>query len=173
MLSSREKDAVPGPARYYVNSTSGVTVRIPGESRMAELKTRPTDISPSKFISGIEDEGSRKDCRMLLKLMKEVTGKAPRMWGSSIVGFGNYHYRYRSGLEGDWFLTGFAPRKRDLTIYIMPGFSDYSVLMARLGKFRTGRSCLYVRKLDDIDLVTLRQLVEQSIMDMQRMYECR
>lgn len=139
---------------------------------MAELKTKPTDVSPSKFISGIDDDVSRRDCRTLLRLMKEITAKRPRMWGSSMVGFGTYHYKYKSGREGDWFVTGFAPRKRDLTIYIMPGFKNYAALMAKLGKYKTGKSCLYVKSLDDIDLNTLRELVERSVQDMLRIYDC-
>ncbi len=140
---------------------------------MADLKTKPTKLSPAKFISQIDDEAIRKDCRTLLKLMKETTSKTPRVWSSSIIGFGEYHYKYDSGREGDWFVTGFAPRKRDLTIYIMNGFSKYDSLMKKLGTYKTGKSCLYIKKLENIDTGVLRQLVKKSVADMNRIYECR
>lgn len=139
---------------------------------MAELKTRENNKSVDEFIAAVVDENKRNDCLELLALMTKVTAKDPRMWGDSIVGFGKYHYKYKSGREGDWFVTGFAPRKRDLTIYIMPGFSGYGALMAKLGKFRTGKSCLYVRKLDDIDPILLEELVKQSVKTMREMYVC-
>lgn len=94
--------------------------------------------------------------------MQEVTGAEPRLWGSSIVGFGDYHYKYESGREGDWFVTGFSPRKQNLTLYIMAGFDNYDQLLSRLGKYKTGKSCLYINKLDDVDLDVLKELVAQS-----------
>ena len=139
---------------------------------MAELKTRQNNASPAAFIKGVEDEQKRKDCRELLALMKEVTGKPPKMWGDSMVGFGSYHYKYASGHEGDWFVTGFSPRKQNLTIYIMLGFDRYEPLMKKLGKYKLGKSCLYVKKLDDIDRGLLRELVAQSLKDMEKIYDC-
>jgi len=130
---------------------------------MAELKTKPNDQSVEAFLDGIGDEKKRQDSLIILELMKQVTGAEARMWGDSIVGFGSYHYTYASGREGDWFLTGFAPRKRNLTLYIMSGFSDYDALLEKLGKFKTGKACLYVNKIEDIDLRTLRELIEQSV----------
>lgn len=129
---------------------------------MAEPKTRPNDKSVEAFLNSVEDEKKREDAFSLLKLMKEVMGEEPVMWGDSIVGFGRYHYRYASGREGDWPLTGFSPRKRDLTLYIMAGFDQYDDLLQRLGKFKTGKSCLYVKRLEDINLEVLRELVRQS-----------
>ena len=129
---------------------------------MAELKTQPHEGSVEAFLNGVEEDGKREDAFALLKLMEEVTGEAATMWGDSIVGFGSYHYRYASGREGDWFLTGFSPRKRNLTVYIMAGFDEYEALLEKLGKFKTGKSCLYVKRLADVDLDVLRELVRQS-----------
>ena len=129
---------------------------------MAELKTKPNNASVAAFLKSIEDEQSRKDCRELSSLMKTVTGKRPKMWGTSIVGFGTYRYKYASGREGEWPLVGFSPRKRNLTLYIMSGFDDYDSLLEALGKYKTGKSCLYINKLEDVDLLTLRELVRQS-----------
>lgn len=130
---------------------------------MAELKTRPTGEDVEEFLNGVADESKRRDSFAVLELMRDVTGEQPTMWGPSIVGFGRYHYRYASGREGDWFLTGFSPRKRDLTLYIMDGFDGYDGLLASLGKFRTGKSCLYIKRLDDVDIPTLRTLIERSV----------
>ncbi len=132
---------------------------------MAELKTQKNDASVDGFL-GAADEKRRGDCYALLDLMREVTGDEPSMWGDSIVGFGSYKYRHRSGQSGEWFLTGFSPRKRNLTIYIMPGFDRYGDIMAKLGKYKNSVSCLYVNKLADIDLDALRELVSQSYADM-------
>jgi hypothetical protein len=133
---------------------------------MAELKTQKTDASVEEYLNAVEDEGKRKDSFAILDLMREVTGEEPAMWGSSIIGFGSYRYKYASGREGEWFVTGFAPRKRNLTLYIMSGFDDYDALLADLGKYKTGKSCLYVNKLEDIDLDTLRELVKRSVAHM-------
>ena len=140
---------------------------------MADLKTRPGRASVSRFIDGIENEQRRRDCRTLMRMMKQVTGKRAVLWGGSIAGYGRYHYRYRSGREGDWFVTGFSPRKQYLTIYIMPGFEKYPDLMGRLGRYKTGRSCLYLRRLDDVDQEALAGLVARSVADMAGLYECR
>lgn len=133
---------------------------------MAELKTKPTQSSVSAFLNNIADEQRRKDCQKLARIMTRVTKATPRMWGPSIVGFGEYHYTYDSGREGDWFLTGFSPRKGDLTLYISSGFDGHEDLMRRLGRHKTGRSCLYVRKLDDIDLDVLTALLERGVRKM-------
>lgn len=135
---------------------------------MAELKTQPTDDSVVGFLGGIPDEQKRADCFTLVALMKEATGAEPQMWGTSIVGFGHYHYRYESGREGDWFITGFSPRKQNLTLYIMSGFEQYDTLMQQLGKHSVGKSCLYVKHLSDVDLPTLTALVEQSVEHMRQ-----
>ena len=133
---------------------------------MAGVKTRPNKSSVERFLRGVKDEKRRTDAHSLVALMREVTRAAPEMWGESIVGFGRYHYRYDSGREGEWFLTGFSPRKQSLTIYIMPGFERYGALLKKLGKHRTGKSCLYLGSLSEIDLPTLRKLIKQSARDM-------
>jgi len=135
---------------------------------MADVKTRPTRASVTTFLKGVSDEDQRRDALALLGLMKRITRAQPRMWGPSIVGFGSYHYRYASGREGDWPLTGFSPRRRELTVYIMAGFDRFPDLMARLGRYRTGKSCLYIRRLADVDLAVLRDLVAASVAHMKR-----
>ncbi|HEU4522426.1 MAG TPA: DUF1801 domain-containing protein [Thermoanaerobaculia bacterium] len=137
---------------------------------MAELKTRKTAASVDEFLTSIPDEGRRKDCLAIAKMMQRATGAKPKMWGGSIVGFGDYHYVYESGREGDWFLTGFSPRKNDLTLYINAGFDGYEALMKRLGKYKTGKSCLYIRKLEDVDTKALEELISASIRDVKRRY---
>lgn len=129
---------------------------------MADNKTQPTEASVREFLDGVENETRRADAKQVLELMREVTGEEPRMWGPSIVGFGAYRYRYESGREGDWFLAGFSPRKSNLVVYIMSGFPRHAELMERLGKHRTGKSCLYINRLDDVDLDVLRELVRRS-----------
>lgn len=130
---------------------------------MAELKTRKNDGSVTDFINSVEDEQKRADSFTILQIMEAETGAEPVMWGDSIVGFGSYHYKYASGREGDWFLTGFSPRKQNLTLYIMAGFDQYEVLLQDLGKYKTGKSCLYIKRLSEVDLDTLRELVRQSV----------
>jgi Domain of unknown function (DU1801) len=130
---------------------------------MAELKTTRTDASVEAFIDAIADEGRREDCRTLMRVMKQATRAEPAMWGPSIVGFGSYRYKYGSGREAEWFLTGFSPRKANLTLYIMAGFDRYDALMAKLGRHSTGKSCLYVKRLSDIDMSTLKELVSSSV----------
>jgi hypothetical protein len=137
---------------------------------MAEPKTAPTGASVTTFIDGIEDTAKRRDARALVRLMRKVTQAAPRMWGPSIVGFGQYRYRYESGREGEWMLTGFSPRKRELSIYIMSGFAGHEELLDRLGPHRTGRSCLYVRRLADVDLHALEELVSRSVDHLRKTY---
>lgn len=126
---------------------------------MAELKTKPTDASVAAFIAAIPDPQRRADCEALHSLMREATGCEPRMWGDSMVGFDLYQYKYASGRAGEWFIVGFSPRKNDLTLYSMAGFDDFPELMARLGKFKTGKACLYVKRLSDIHTAALRELI--------------
>jgi hypothetical protein len=133
---------------------------------LAELKTKASNDSVREFLHGIADARLRADCAAVSKLMRQATQVKPRMWGSSIVGFGSYHYKYASGREGDWFLTGFSPRKQNLTLYIMPGFEQYAGLLATLGRFKTAKSCLYIKNLEEIDLPTLSELINQSVKDM-------
>src|SRR5690606_14312301 len=123
-----------------------------------------------EFLAAVPDEQRREDARAVLEMMRRVTGEEPRMWGPSIVGFGSYHYRYDSGRKGDAMITGFSPRKTALTLYIMPGFERYEELMSRLGKFTTGRSCLYLKRLSDVDQKVLEELVEQSYRYMKEKY---
>ncbi len=137
---------------------------------MAELKTKENDASVDEFIDAVSDETKRADARAVCALMAEATGEPARMWGASIVGFGHYHYRYASGREGDWFLVGFSPRARNLTLYVMPGFANYGELLERLGKHKTGKSCLYVNKLADVDEAALRELVFESVAFMREKY---
>ncbi len=137
---------------------------------MAMQKTRETAASVEEFLNGIENRTRREDGLALLELMREVTGEEARMWGSSIVGFGSYHYVYESGREGDAMLTGFSPRKQNLAIYVMPGFSAYDSLLDKLGKHKTGKSCLYINKLADVDLKVLRTLVRRSVQVMRKKY---
>ena len=130
---------------------------------MSDLKTRPTDASVEAFLDAVDDERRRSDARVVAGMMAEITGSTGVMWGSSIVGFGTYHYRYASGREGTFFETGFSPRKRALTLYVMAGFSEYEDLLGRLGRHTTGKSCLYVRRLADVDLDVLRDLLARSV----------
>ena len=135
---------------------------------MGELKTKPTNASVEKFLNQVPDETRREDCFKVAQIMEDITGEKPTMWGSSIVGFGSYHYKYASGQEGDWPITGFSPRKRDLTIYIMPGFAEHRELMEQLGKHSTGKSCLYIKRLSDIHVPTLNKLIRESIKRMKQ-----
>lgn len=137
---------------------------------MATLKTQQNQADVQAFLQQVDHEQRKKDSLQLLELMQKWTGLTPTMWGPSIVGFGTYHYVYESGREGDWFLTGFSPRKQALTIYIMAGFNRYDELMSKLGTYKTGSSCLYVKRLSDIDLEVLRELVVQSIAYLKERY---
>ena len=128
---------------------------------MAELKTKVTRASVEKFLEGIKDEQKRQDCYALLKIMKKATKAEPKMWGTSIIGFGDYHYVYESGREGDWFLTGFSPRVQNLTLYMMGGFDSGS--LKKLGKYKTGKGCLYINKLEDVDIKALNDLITKSL----------
>lgn len=129
---------------------------------MPENKTKQTEQSVPAFLDRIEDENRRKDSIAIVELMKDASGEEPRMWGESIVGFGSYHYKYESGREGDSMLVGFSPRKQNLTLYLAPGSDQYDTLLSKLGKVKTGKGCLYINKLADVDPKILRQMVKQS-----------
>ena len=137
---------------------------------MAANKTQPTPFSPADFIETVEHPVRREDARTLLALMSRITGWEAKMWGPSMIGFGEYHYRYESGREGDFLRTGFSPRKTGMVVYILPGYEDYSDRLSRLGKHKLGKSCLYINKLADIDLSVLEELVRAGLDDMEKKY---
>lgn len=137
---------------------------------MAGNKTRKTAASVKKFLDGVDNARRREDAWVVHDLMAELSGQPATMWGSSLVGFGSYHYKYDSGREGDFMRVGFSPRKQNLVLYIMPGFGTYDDLMAKLGKHKTGKSCLYINKLDDVHMPTLRKLVAASLKAMKKKY---
>ena len=137
---------------------------------MTELKTKPTNKSVEDFLKKVEHPTKREDSFKILELMKEITKEEPLMWGDSIVGFGSYRYKYASGREGDWPIVGFSPRKQNLTLYIMAGFEKYEKLLEKLGKFKTGKSCLYINKLQDIDTQILKELIIESVEHMKKQY---
>ena len=133
---------------------------------MAELKTKQTGASVENFLKQISDEERREDCFAVAKIMEEITGEKPKMWGPSIVGFGSYHYKYASGREGDWPEMGFSPRKKDLTLYIMMGFEKHADLMEKLGKHTNSKSCLYIKRLSDVHIPTLKKLMKIGLKDL-------
>ena len=138
---------------------------------MADNKTKPTDASVDDYLNAITPDKKRDDSFVLKDMLARASGYPPRMWGASIVGYGTYHYKYESGWEGDHMITGFAPRKKNLVIYIMPGFADNADLLAALGNHKTSRSCLYINKLADIDQSVLEELVKRSVEQMKSKYE--
>ena len=138
---------------------------------MADNKTRPTRASVTAFMAAIGDRQMRADAKKVAAMMRRATGKRARMWGPSIVGYGSYHYRYASGREGDHLITGFSPRKQALSIYIMPGFDRFQGLMSKLGKYTTGKSCLYIKRLADVDEAVLERLIDESVRYMRAHYE--
>lgn len=140
---------------------------------MAELKTQKNNASVAAFIDSVADEQRRADAKKLLKIFKAATGQKPAMWGTSIVGYGQYHYKSeRSKQEGEWPLTGFSPRKANLTVYIMPGFKDYAVLLKKLGKHKiSGGSCIYINKLSDVHEPTLTTIIQKSFTDMKKKHK--
>jgi hypothetical protein len=140
---------------------------------VAEAKTRPTKESVTGFLNKIPDAERREDCFAIAKMMEEITGSKPRMWGPSIVGFGSYNYKYASGHTGDWPVAAFSPRKNDLTLYLTPGFQKYAELMNKLGKHKTGKSCLYIKRLSDVHLPTLKKLLKTSVKDLQAYVESK
>jgi len=138
---------------------------------MAEPKTKKNDASVTAFLNKVKNKQRRDDCFEVLELMKEITMEEPKMWGPSIIGFGSYHFIYASGREGDWMVTGFSPRAKSLTLYIMAGFDRYEELMEKLGKFKTGKSCLYLSKLEDVDKSVLKKLIKASVQHMKKRYK--
>jgi hypothetical protein len=136
----------------------------------AENKTKATSVSPESFIETVEHDVRRADAKVLLDLFADVTQLVPRMWGPSIIGYGRYHYKYESGREGEFMMTGFSPRKANQVIYIMPGYTDHSAILDRIGKYKIGKSCLYINKLADIDLDVLRELIIAGFEDMKSRY---
>jgi hypothetical protein len=137
---------------------------------MSKLKTKPTAVSVDSHLAAIANEEQRNDARTVVALMRSVTRQEPRMWGPSIVGFGSYHYKYASGHEGDSALAGFAVRGRELVVYIAEGFEGRDVLLARLGQHRSGKVCVYIRRLADVDLRVLETLVARSVAETKRLY---
>ena len=138
---------------------------------MSQNKTLPTRKSVELFLNGIVDEQKRQDSWVLFAMMREITGKAAQMWGNSIIGFDTYHYKYASGREGDWMLTGFSPRKKALSIYLMCDISHNSLDFESLGKHKKGKGCLYIKKLGDVHLPTLKKIIQQSIALTKEMYQ--
>lgn len=130
---------------------------------MAENKTIPNDNSVEAFLDAVQDEQKRKDSYVLIDLMKQVTGEEPKMWGTSIVGFGTYHYKYESGREGDMIVTGFSPRSQNLALYGLGGFEGADELLQKLGKYSTGKSCLYIKRMSEVDVPTLKTLIDESV----------
>ncbi len=128
-----------------------------------EPKTKRTTASVAEYLNGVADDEQRRDAKKLVALMRDITGEQPVMWGDSIVGFGTYHYKYASGREGDWMRTGFAVRKGTLTLYIMPGYQDFGNLLDALGPHKHGKSCLYIKRLNDIDLATLKKVIVRGM----------
>jgi hypothetical protein len=133
---------------------------------VAEAKTKPTKASVTQFLNKIPDAGRREDCFAIAKMMEEITGCKPQMWGPAIVGFGTYQYKYASGHQGDWPTAAFSPRKQDLTIYLMVGFEKRDELLSQLGKHRKSKSCLYIKRLSDIHVPTLKKLINASLKDL-------
>lgn len=135
---------------------------------MAEPKTRPTKSSVAAFLAKVADPVRRADCRAVADLMEKATGEAPTMWGTDIVGFGRYRQNYASGSSAEWPIIAFSPRKTDLTLYIMPGLlDDFPELAAKLGKFKTGKTCLYLKRLSDVDTKVLEQVIRKSVAAME------
>jgi hypothetical protein len=138
---------------------------------VADNKTQPTKASVTAYINAIEDTQRRADVRKVAAMMRKATGKRARMWGPGIVGYGTYHYKYASGREGDFMITGFASRKQALTVYIMPGFERFDALMGKLGRYTTGKSCLYIKRLSEVDKTVLERLINASVQYMREHYE--
>jgi hypothetical protein len=140
---------------------------------VAEIKTRPGKQSVAAFVNGIDDKQKRADAKKVAAMMRKATGARATMWGPAIVGYGQYHYQYASGREGDFILTGYSPRKQALTVYIIPGFKPFESLMKKLGKYKTGKSCLYLRRLSDVDEAVLERLISESVKHMRKNYETK
>ncbi len=136
----------------------------------AENKTKPTEVTPAEFIASVEPDRKREEAQTLDQLFQKVTGWKPVMWGPSIIGYGSYHYKYESGREGDMCATGFSPRKANHSLYIMPGYANFEEVLSRLGKHSMGKSCLYIKKLDDVDLDVVAELIEAGLKDLGETY---
>jgi len=136
-----------------------------------ELKTKLNDASVKKFLKSVKDEKKQADSFKVLDIMSEITGEEPKMWGTSIVGFGSYHYKYESGHEGDMPIIGFSPRKQSLTLYLMLGISNYSEFLEKLGKHKTGKGCLYINFLDEINIPVLKSLIKKSVATLKKKYK--
>lgn len=137
---------------------------------MAENKTKQTKASVDKFINSIKEETEREDCYKIIKLMKSITKEEPKMWGPSIIGFGSYHYKYASGREGDMCITGFSPHKQNISLYLMGGFEKQKTQLKKLGKHKTGKGCLYIKTLNDVDVKILKEMIVQSVKEMKKLY---
>jgi hypothetical protein len=137
---------------------------------MAEQKTKPTELSVEDFLNKVPDEKVREDCFALLKFMKKATGSKPKMWGPAIIGFGQYHYKYDSGHEGDACLAGFSPRKQNITVYVMSGYKSHADLLKKLGKHKATGGCLYIKKLEDVNLKVLEEMVKKSVEYLKKKY---
>jgi hypothetical protein len=131
-------------------------------AKTAELKTKVNESSVTGFLNGVEDEQKRKDSFEILRMIEQVTKEQPKMWGTSIVGFGSYHYKGKSGREGDWMIIGFSPRKQNLTLYLPGGLEHFQGLLSKLGKHSTGKGCLYIKRLSDVDVEVLKELIATS-----------
>lgn len=140
-------------------------------SKSADLKTKPTEASVDAFIAKTPNETRRRDAKTALALFKKVTGEKPKMWGPSIVGFGSYHYKYESGREGDMAMTGFSPRASAMVLYVIGGLPETDALYAKLGKYKLGKSCLYVNTFDDVDLAVLEKIITKSVAYMRKKYK--
>ncbi len=143
------------------------------KDKYAGNKTRPVKKTATTLLESVQDEKKRADCKTLLKIMKKVTGKPAVVWGGSIIGFGTYHYKYASGREGDFFIAGFSPRVQNIVVYVMSGFKGEAELMGRLGKHKTGKACLYLKRLEDVDLKVLEELIARSVAHMRKKYDVK
>lgn len=164
-----------GGGAFSLLILNGITTR-QGEIKkifMAEQKTKPTEKSVDDFLDTIPDEKVRADCHVLTRLMKKVTGHAPKMWGPAIIGFDQYHYKYESGREGDICLVGFSPRKQNLTLYVLAGFPGQDELLQKLGKHKTGKGCLYIKRLEDVDMKVLESMMRQSVDFMRKKHQAK
>lgn len=168
--TATKKTATKKSATKKSATKKTATAKKPATGKKYEAKTKPTAVSPASYIAAIDDPQRRQDCQALVELMSAITGKPPVMWGPSIVGFDAYHYKYDSGHEGDACVLGFASRKADLTIYLVPGFTGVEAHLAKLGKHRMSKACLYVKRLSDIDLGVLEKLLKASAAEVKRRY---
>lgn len=140
--------------------------------KKVELKTKKNNASVAQFIKSIEDSTQRKDAKVIAEMMEKITKAKPKMWGTSIVGFGDWHYKSpATGREGDWFVVGFSPRKQNMTLYIMPGYQDFGPLLEKLGPHKLGKSCLYIKRLDDIHIPTLKKIISEGVKIMKKKYQ--